>query len=272
MKIKKFLEKAAEEDRESLINDKDIEFLASIGVDYNKKKEAAKKEPDASYYRSVKATNHKALFASIACFLIVAITVISLSLYFSLRPTPAPSPTPSPAPSPSPSPAPSPPPLPLPIEPPVIQYFDDNFLEVDSSLDELNADLELFSLVVDESEYKVEVKRTYDTLSGDDIFFTLQFTSKQGANKRFRFDIVVNKNYDYEEVDYADDLEEKQFSDYILKYCEISQPMTGTRFVNVECMGEIQIGEQWVYIINYKETTLGQSTFIDTLQSLISFK
>ena len=42
MKIKKFLEKAAEEDRESLINDRDIEFLASIGVDYNKKREAAK--------------------------------------------------------------------------------------------------------------------------------------------------------------------------------------------------------------------------------------
>ena len=245
MKIKKFLEKAAEEDRESLINDKDIEFLASIGVDYNKKKEAAKKEPDSSYYLTAKSVNYKALFAGIACFLIVAITAVSLSIYFSLRTPPVESP---------------------------IHYFEDNFVEVDSNLQELNADLLLFELTVDTDEYDVSLRKTYDSVSGDNLFFTLEFTSQQGLSKKFRFVIIVNKYYEHEELTYIEELKETQISDFTLKYYEISRPMSGTPFVNVDCMGEIQIGEQWIYITKYEERAIGQSTFIDTLQSLISIK
>ena len=245
MKIKKFLEKAAEEDRESLINDKDIEFLASIGVDYNKKREAAKKEPDSSYYLTAKSVNYKALFAGIACFLVVAITVVALSLYFSLK---------------SPS-----------VEPP-IHYFEDNFVEVDSNLQELNDDLQLFSLNVDESEYKVGIKKTYDSVSSDDLYFTLEFTSKKGLSKKFTVDIVVNKFYVHKEINYTNELKEAQFSKYTLEYFESTDPMSGTPFVTVDCKGEMQIGEQWIYIIRYEEMALGQSTFVDTLKSLISFK
>ena len=244
MKIKKFLEKTAEEDRESLINDRDIEFLASIGVDYNKKREAAKKEPDSSYYRTAKSVNYRTLFAGIACFLIVAITIVSLSLYFSLK---------SPA-----------------VDSPV-HYFEDNFVEVDSNLQELNDDLQLFTVTIGD-EYNFHIKRTYDSVSGDDLFFTLEFNSKKGLSKKFTVDIVVNKFYEHEELTYIDDLKETQVSGYTLKYYENSQPMTGMPFVNVDGKGEIQIGEQWVYVINYEERAMGQSTFIETLQSLIVFK
>ena len=245
MKIKKFLEKVAEEDRESLINDKDIEFLASIGVDYNKKREEAKKQPDSSYYRTAKSVNYKALFASIACFLVVAITAVSLSLYFSLKPSPVESP---------------------------IKYFDDNFVEVDSNLQELNGDLELFLLTVDENAYRVGIKRTYDSLSGDDLFFTLEFAANQGLSKQFIVDIVVNKYYEHKELNYLDEPQEEEFSGYTLKYLENSRPKAGTPFINVECIGEMQIGEQWIYITKYNETAMGQSTFVNTLESLISFK
>lgn len=245
MKIKKFLEKAAEEDRESLINDKDIEFLASIGVDYNKKKEAAKKEPDSAYYLTAKSVNYRALFAGIACFLIVAITAVALSIYFSLKTPPVESP---------------------------IHYFEVNFVEVDSNLHELNDDLKLFSIEVEENAYKVDIKRTYDSVSGDDLFFTLEFTAKQGLSKKFRFDVIVNKYYEHEELTYIEELKETKISDFTLKYYEIYRPMSGTPFVNIDCMGEIQIGEQWIYITKYEERAIGQSTFVDTLQSLISIK
>ena len=245
MKIKKFLEKAAEEDRESLINDRDIEFLASIGVDYNKKREAAKKEPDSSYYLTAGTLNNKALLAGIACFLVVAITAVALSLYFSLR---------------SPS-----------VVPPV-HYFEDNFVEVDSNLQELNDDLELFTLTVDMGEYDVNIRKTYDSLSGDDIFFTLEFTSNQGLSKKFRFDLVVNKFYSYTELIYSGELKEAQFSDYTIKYTERVNTVSDATLIKVECLGEMQIGDQWIYITKYNETYIEQSTFIETLQSLISFK
>ena len=239
MKIKKFLEKAAEEDREALINDRDVEFLASIGVDYEKKREAAKKEPDSSYYLNARAINYKALLAAIACFLVVAITAMSLSLYFSLRPSP-------------------------------IHYFDDNFIEEKSDIQKLNEDLQLFTLNVDSDEYDVNIKRTYDSLSGDSLFYSLDAVAKTGLSKNFKLKVVVNKFYANEELPYASDqLEEYQISGYILKYFESTQQMSGTLLISSSCMGELQIGEQCVYITKYEENAFGQSTFIDTMKSII---
>ena len=157
------------------------------------------------------------------------------------------------------------------VEPP-IHYFEDNFVEVDSNLQELNADLQLFALTIDTDEYEVSIRKTYDSVSGDDLFFTLEFSANQGLSKKFRLEIVVNKFYKHEELTYTDDLSKTQFSGYTLKYLESSQPMTGTPFVSVDSMGELQIGEQWIYIVRYEETAFGQSTFIETLQSLISIK
>ena len=239
MKIKKFLEKVAEEDRESMINDGDIEFLASIGVDYNKKKVAAAKEPNASYYLTARAFNPKALMIGIACFL-VAVIAVSIILYYYLKPAP-------------------------------VHYFEDNFVEVDSNLQELNSDLELFSMNIDETVYELGIKKTYDSLSGDDLFFTLELNSKQGPSKKIRLKVVVNSLYENDNLIYDKEPIEETFTNYTIKYAEISNPMSGSPFITVECRGEIQIGEQYFYITKYDEIALGQSTFIETLQSIISF-
>ena len=243
MKIKKFLKKAAEEDRESLINDKDIEFLASIGVDYNKKKDDTQKEPPASYYLSASVFNYKVLWGCIAGFLMVAIA-LTLILYYSLKPTPV-------------------------INSP-IHYFEDNFVKVDSDLQELNNDLILFSLAVDEDMYDLEVSKTYDSLSGDNLYYVLRFDQKEGLKKFFTFNIVVNGEYEHEQVEYSNEPDVYQISGYDLKFVENAKEVKDTPFSMVTCQGEIQIGEQWLYIENYEEMALGQSTFIETLQSIIS--
>ena len=243
MKIKKFLEKAAEEDRESQITEKDIEFLSSVGVDYNKKIEADKTEPNASYYLAASAFNYKTILITVACFMLIAL-VITLSLYFSLRPAP--------------------------VTPP-IQYFDDNFVSVDSDLQELNSDLLLFSLTADPDLYDVDIVKTYDSVSGDTLFYSLIFTSKVGLGKLFTLDIVVNGLYEHNELYYASEIKGAQLSGYALKYTEVSVSITGTPFYSVSCLGEIQIGEQWVYITDYEETALVQNPFITTLQAIINF-
>lgn len=242
MKIKKFLKKVAEEDRESLINDKDVEFLSSIGVDYNKKQVAAQIELPASYYLTASAFNYKALLICIACFFVAALTV-SLILYFSLKPAP--------------------------FEPP-IHYFEDNFKEVNSNLEELNADLKLFSLVVNENDYDMTVKKTYDSLRGDSLFYSLNFSHQNGM-KSFALKIVVNSLYEHEQYEYSKEPDEIQISGYYVKYVEAFEPIPDTPFSTVTCKGEMQIGEQWIFIEKFDEMALGQSTFIETLQSIISF-
>lgn len=242
MKIKKFLKKVAEEDRESLINDKDVEFLASIGVDYNKKKIATQNEPKASYYLAAGAPNYRVLLICLACFIVAAITV-TIILYNYFKPAL--------------------------VEPP-IQYFESNFEEVDSDLDELNADLELFSLVVKEKDYDLKIKKTYDSLSGDDLYYSLNFDQQNGLKKSFNLEIVVNKLYKHKQLIY-DDYSETKIAEYTVKYTETYRSMSDMPFSTVTCKGEMQIGEQCIYIVSYEEMALGQSTLIETLKFIISF-
>ena len=240
MKIKKFLEKVAEEDRESLINDKDVEFLASIGVDYEKKRDAAKTEPQSSHYLKASAFNYRALLTAIPCCIVAAL-IVATSLFYTLRPSPVESP---------------------------VHYFDKNFVTVNSNLQELNADLQLFIITVDDDVYDVVIKRTYDSFSSDNLYYTLDFTTENSLNKKFKLDIVVNKFYKHEGLPYTNVLKESKFSDYTLKYEEKFEPLLD----EVNCKGEMQIGEQWIYIVNYTETAYEHSAFIETLQSLITFK
>ena len=241
MDIDKFLKKVAEEDRESLINDKDIEFLASIGVDYNKKRIAAQNEPPASYYLTAKSFNYRVLWVCLAIFIVAVITV-SIILYSYFKPNL--------------------------VEPP-IQYFEGNFVKVDSDIDELNADLELFSLVVNENDYDLLIEKTYDSLSGDTLYYRLNISLQNG--KLFKLDIVVNRLYEYKQFSFDREPVETKISGYTLKYVEDIEEMFPP-LTKVTCKGEMQIGGQWIYIEKFEEMTLGQSTFIETLQSIISFK
>ena len=240
MKIKKFLEKVADEDREALIDDKDIEFLATIGVDYNKKREEDKKKPEASYYLTAPAFNYKAFLISASCFLVVAIAVF-LIVFYSLKP----------------------------FEPPV-GYMDVIEESEPSDLSELNEDLGLFKLTVDENKYNVTVTKTYDTVSGKNLYYSIELILQIGLPQSFSLDIVVNSLYEYKKGNFDDDYIEAQISGYTLKYTEISVPMAPP-LSDITCKGKMKIGEQWIYITSYKETALGQSTLVATIESILSF-
>ena len=242
MKIKKFLKKVAEEDRESIIDEKDIEFLSSIGVDYNKKKATTQNEPTASYYLTASAFNYRTVLICLVCFIVAAITV-SIILYNYFNPAL--------------------------VEPP-LHYFEDNFEEADSDLQELNNDLKLFLLTVDEELYDLDIKKTYDTLSGDNLYYTLFFNQRLVQLKSFKLVVVVNSLYEHEQLVY-DEYSETKLAEYTVKYAESSEPMLDTPFNTVICQGEIQIGKQWIYVETYEEIVMGQSTFIETLQSIINF-
>lgn len=235
MKIKKFLEKVADEDREALIDEKDIEFLASIGVDYNKKREADKKKPSASYYLTAPAFNYKAFLISASCFILLAISVF-LIVFYSLKP----------------------------FEPPV-GFMDIVEDKADSNLQELNEDLNLFSLSVD--EYECSVTKYFNKNNNESLYYSLECN---GLMKSFKFDIVVNSRYEHNKISYTEELEEVRISEYTLKYNEVIEPISDTPFNEISCKGEIQIGEQFIYIVNYSETHM-QSTFVETLKSIINF-
>lgn len=238
MSFKKRFDKLIEEDKKSRITEKDRAFLASL-------ESMIVEAPQGEV--KVKTFNYRAVLISVACALVAALTVL-LILYYTFKPN---------------------------TIDPTIEYFEDNFVTVASDESELNGDLILFTFEADSSRYIVEINRTFDSLSGDTLYYTLFITN---ATPDFTlsaiFKIVVNKNYTHDGQDYRREIIETKISGYEIKYTQdiTSENVFGMTVNTVECTGEMQIGVQWVYITQYQETSLTEGTFLETLQSMIHFK
>ena len=235
MNFKKRFEKRIEEDKKSMYTESDREFLKVL-------QGMAVECPEGEVI--AKPRNYKKpLIISVACFLVVALA-LSLILYYTLSP-----------------------------KPDDIFYLTDNFVEVDSDMDELNSDLVLFSLEADETKYSIDVKRVYDSVSTDTLYYRLIINNAtQDFSLKIEFEIVVNKNFIHDNMNYRTEKLESTISTYSLIYTQDITPSALSGFSNVDCIGEMKIGKQWVYIMKYQELSLGEGTFIETLQSMIHIK
>lgn len=238
MSFRKRFDKLIEEDKKSRITEKDRAFLASL--------ESMIVEPPQGEVK-VKTFNYRAVLICVACALVAALTIL-LIFYYTLKPNS--------------------------FDPP-IEYFEDYFETVESDEIELNGDLILFTFEVDKSRYIVEINRTYDSLSGDTLYYTLFITN---ATPDFtlsaKYEIVVNENYTHTDINYRREIIETEISGYSIKYTQdiTSENVFGMTVNTVECIGEIQVGTEWIYITKYQETSLTEGTFLETLQSMIHFK
>lgn len=233
MNFKKRFEKRIEEDKKSMLTESDRAFLATL-------QDMVVERPQGEVL--AKPFNYKKpLIISVACFMVAALTVF-LILWFA-----------------------------LPSKPKGKVYFEDNFVEVRSDVTELNSDLILCSFEADEN-YSLEIFKIYDSVSNDTLYYKLKMSDDYGIN--IKLEIVVNKNYNHPAIIYGAETSGITISDYTLVYLQTVTPMPigGVSFNSVNCMGEMQIGNQWIYIMSYEEMSLTEGTFIETLQSMIHFK
>lgn len=233
MNFKKRFDKRIEEDKKSMLTESDRAFLATL-------QDMVVEQPHGEVLAKP-FNNKKPLIISVACCMVAAITVF-LILYFTLF-----------------------------SKHQGTFYLTDNFVEVKSDVIELNSDLILFSFEADEN-YSVDISKVYDSVSNDTLYYKLAVTNE--LSLQIQLDIVVNKNYIHSDMGYWTETSDVTISDYKLSYLQTVTPMPigGMPFNLVRCMGEMQIGKQWIYIINYEEMSLTEGTFIETLQSIIHFK
>lgn len=236
MNFKKRFEKRIEEDKKSRISESDMAFLATL-------QDMVVERPEGEVI--AKPFNYKKpLLISVACFLVAALTV-SLILYYTLF-----------------------------SKPKVPFYSLDNSVTVDSGVAELNSDLDLFTFEVDEEVFAVEIKKIYDSVSGDTLFYQLGINFvTEDVSIVTHIEIVVNKNFTHPALNYSGKMIESQISGYKLSY---TQSITPTLFDEVtanviDCMGEMQVGKQWIYVTYYQEVSLAEGTFVETLQSMLHF-
>ncbi|MCH5146748.1 MAG: hypothetical protein J1F61_01930 [Clostridiales bacterium] len=235
MNFKKRFEKRIEEDKKSMYTESDRAFLATLQDMVVERPEG---EVIAKHFDF-----KKPLMIAVACFLVVVLA-LSLTLYFTLSPKPADD----------------------------IFYLTDDLDPVESNVVELNSDLTLFYFAADESKYNVVVKK-YCLDNGDALYYKLLISVIQGLGFNAEIDIVVKKNVIHDEINYSNDEKlESTISDYILCFTQSITPIASTGVNTIDCMGDMKIGNQTVYIMKYQELSQGEGAFVENIQSMIHIK
>lgn len=230
MKTKKKLQQIAEKDKQSLINEKDIALFDSYGVSFG----------EAPPPAEAKNFNLKAFIISLSCFAVAAVAVF-LIVFYSLQ-----------------------------SRGNGFKYSDTNIKSVDSDLAELNGDLKNFKILMDENGYNLNVKKFYDSVSSDTLYYELSAEAVDMPIDYY-FRIIVNEHFIYNDFKFNSDVvTEATLSNYPIRYSTDIKPSEIDESVNkVNCAAEWKIGKQTVYVMNYKELSLGEGMFLENLQSVI---
>lgn len=234
MNFKKRFEKRIEEDKKSMYTESDRTFLVTLQDMVVERPEG---EVVAKHFDF-----KKLLLIAVACFLAVALA-LTLVLYFTLSPKPADD----------------------------IFYLTDDLDSVESNVAELNSDLKLFYFQADESKYNVDVAK-YCSDNDDTLYYKLYISAIQGLGFNAEIDIVVKKNVIHDEINYKKEKLESTISVYTLIYTQTITPIASTGINTVDCIGEMKIGSQFLYIVKYQELTMGEGSFVENIQSMIHIK
>ena len=188
----------------------------------------------------VKTLNPKAII-SLACVFVAAVTVF-LIIYYSLMQ-------------------------------PSDNYFGDFVVESEqSTISELNSDLVNFTVNLEDKNYYII--KNYDIISNSSLYYTIQINDRELNLVEYELLIIVNENYVYDKFKFNDDkIKETTLYNFSLKYTQVITPLEMYEGVNdVSCRAKLEIGVQTLYVVEYRELSLGEGTFLKTLQSIINIK
>lgn len=155
--------------------------------------------------------------------------------------------------------------------PEAVKYDTKNFVQTDSSLTELDGALSGVAMHVMQ-EHAKNIKRTYDSVSKDDMFFTLNVEEvTEDVFYKFNAVVVVNGNYDLEDFEFEAKTVTETYSDFTVEYSRTVEHDSDTEMNLVRCTARIEHGKYKIYIMNYKEYSSENGTFLEVLDRLFDF-
>lgn len=149
------------------------------------------------------------------------------------------------------------------------KYEEVNFVWTDSDSTELFAALNGLTVNISE-ERIINVQRTYDSLSGDNLFYTLNIdVFPYSMESR----IVVNDKYKFEGFNITESFVTENFSNYSVSYYQTITIDSDTGLNMVQYKAKIESEKYNIYVIDYKEYSLENEngTFLEYIENLFHF-
>ena len=153
-----------------------------------------------------------------------------------------------------------------------IRYEDANFEHVDSDYSELSNALTNLTLHVTEDQ-EISVVRTFDSLSGDDLYYILSVTeNSMDAIYNIRLLIVVNEHYDYNSFAMEGTFTTETYPDYSITYKQwiTTDPDLGLNTIGANA--KIEDAKYEMYVVSYEEYSFGDGMFLTVINNLLDFQ
>lgn len=145
-----------------------------------------------------------------------------------------------------------------------ILYSEENFEVLDSTFDEMNADMKEYDFNITKSTATIKVSKTIDKISGDTILYTVKITDTLLPN-RFTFVAVCNPDYSYPSFEITDKFTDIVLPQYTVSYSD--NRTTAGMLTILNSKAKIQKDKEIIYITEYQEYVTDSSrSILDVIQ------
>jgi len=152
-----------------------------------------------------------------------------------------------------------------------IKFEDKNFVDEVTTIETLADALNGLNIHISENQ-DVNVKKTYDSVSGQDLYYTMlvsEFT--ETVDYAIETRIIVNEKYEFEDFVLDDSFATQDRGHYSVYYKQevTEDPQTGIK--SVRGKAKIDGLKYEIYVTSYKESTLGSGMFLNVIAGLFDY-
>lgn len=218
MNVKKYLKKQAEQDEQEILDADDNEFLDNMKAKIKAKSKHSKKNRNFAKLK---------IGLPVAAGIAVAATAITcIAVYY-------------------------------PFNSGRVEYFEADIADTAATLEDLNRDVKEFDIRIDPSVYTYDIKKKYDRVSGDVLFYTTVIDNRD-LFLHMEIITVCNPNYHYKDFSLSDGAVSAALDHYTVEYLPSKTTDPEFGFEKYSAKAKIQKGKEFVYVTRYSELLFGQ--------------
>ena len=230
MNVKKYLKKQAEQDEQEILDADDNEFLDNMKAKIKAKSKHSKKNRNFAKLK---------IGLPVAAGIAVAATAITcIAVYY-------------------------------PFNSGRVEYFEADIADTAATLEDLNRDVKEFDIRIDPSVYTYDIKKKYDRVSGDVLFYTTVIDNRD-LFLHMEIITVCNPNYHYKDFSLPHGAVRAALERYTVNYGPAGTIDPEFGFEEYSTKAKIQKGKEFVYVTQYSELLFeAEDSFFEVLQEIV---
>ena len=151
-----------------------------------------------------------------------------------------------------------------------VRYEEINFVQVNSDLNELFEDTTKIKINFLQTQ-SISISKTYDSVSGDDLYYTVAISNSEDLFYNLQTRIVINEKYKPDDFIIEESFETVTYPDYSIIYKQDVLSDSDLGVNHVYCKAQIENSKYDIYVMNYEEYSFENGSFLTVIADLFDF-